>query len=125
MANQNKLMSFSHVLYPYHLLIMGGFPAKIDQSLVFSLYFLEHVVQTSLNVVGEHYYRTIQINVIIHYWCMEINMLTLFFTIFGSSLCTGKVLKCIITAKGDEATANACMFCAELFSQEVKQGRRT
>ena len=35
MANQNKLTSFSHVLYPFHWLIMGGFPAKIDQSLVF------------------------------------------------------------------------------------------
>ena len=39
MANQNKLTSFSHVLYPYHWLIMGGFPAKIDQSLVFPLCF--------------------------------------------------------------------------------------
>ena len=29
-------MSFSHVLYPCNWLIKGGFPAKIDQSLVFS-----------------------------------------------------------------------------------------
>ena len=40
-ANQNKLTSFSHVLYPYHWLIMGGFPAKIDQSLVFPLCFAD------------------------------------------------------------------------------------
>ena len=38
-ANQNKLTSFSHILYPFHWLIMGGFPAKIDQSLVFPLCF--------------------------------------------------------------------------------------
>ena len=36
-ANQNKLTSFSQVLYPCHWSIKGGFPAKIDQSLVFSL----------------------------------------------------------------------------------------
>ena len=33
-ANQNKLTSFSHVLYLCHWSIKGGFPAKIDQSLV-------------------------------------------------------------------------------------------
>ena len=36
-TNQNKLTSFSHVLYTCHWLIKGGFPAKIDQSLVFPL----------------------------------------------------------------------------------------
>ena len=36
-ANQNKLTSFSHVLYSCHWLIKGGFSAKIDQSLVFPL----------------------------------------------------------------------------------------
>ena len=41
-SNQNKLTSFSHVLYLYHWLIMGGFPAKIDQSLVFPLCFTQH-----------------------------------------------------------------------------------
>ena len=34
-ANQNKLISFFHVLYPCHWSIKGDFPTKIDQSLVF------------------------------------------------------------------------------------------
>ena len=48
MANQNKLTSFSHVLYPCHWLIMGGFPAKIDQSLVFPLCLIDELEQSDL-----------------------------------------------------------------------------
>ena len=33
-ANQNKLTSFSYILYPCHWSINGGVSAKIDQSLV-------------------------------------------------------------------------------------------
>ena len=32
-TNQNKPTSFSHILYPCHWSIKGGFPAKIDQLL--------------------------------------------------------------------------------------------
>ena len=77
------------------------------------------VLQTSLNVVGEYRYRTIEINVIIRL-NTGINMLTLFFKIllFGSSLCIWKGFKCIITAKDDKAKAVCCL-CWAVWSRDL------